>query len=217
MQSCFVDIPVKMDMDNAFRSANLIYRAIEDNDEDKAFIHDKINSDPIIGAQMATASSPARKKGTQDQVKYLSTDALLGVMICLPADPTTEASAAAAHAAPTPIGLVNLGAPRKGALWNRNTTVGIAIARAYQGKGYGSEALNWVVDWAFVFGGMNKVGIGCASFNPGAERLYKRLGFVEEGRIRHDFWFKGEFHDRIELGMLEDEWRKLRSNKKDAK
>jgi RimJ/RimL family protein N-acetyltransferase len=63
---------------------------------------------------------------------------------------------------------------------------------------------------------IHRIRIGCFSYNTGAERLYKRPGFVEEGKIRQEIWFEGEFYDRIELGMLEDEWRELRSEKRHA-
>lgn len=202
-------------MDNAFRSTNLIYRAIEDNDEDRAFVFEKISSDPVIAAQAFAGCTPASKKAANDLVKTLTGDAiLLAVMICLPAKPAEPAEPDQAGVngpgAPTPIGFVNLTAPRRSVPANRNTMVGISLVREHQGKGYGTEAINWAVDWAFVFGGMHKVAIGAGSFNPGAERLYKRLGFIEEGRIRHDIWFGGQWHDRIEMGMLKEEWRALR-------
>ena len=198
-------------MDNAFRSANLVYVAIEDNDEHRAWIFDKIVSDPVTQAQTSGASVPATKKSAAELVKYMANDALLAVLIRLPADPDQ------AGGAPTPVGFVDLQSRCKRAPWNRNSSIGIAIAREYQGKGYGSEAIEWVTDWAFTFGGMHKVTIGALSYNPGAVRLYTRLGFVEDGRIRHDIWFKGEWVDRIELGMLEDEWRTLRGRKQEPK
>jgi len=199
-----------MDMDNAFRSANLVYLAVEDNDEHRAFIFHKICSDPVSQAQSAGVSVPATKKSSAELVKYLANDALLAVLICLPADPDQ------AGAAPTPVGFVNL-TRNKRVPWNRNTSIGISIAREYQGKGYGSEAIEWATDWAFTFGGMHKVVIGATSDNPGAVRLYKRLGFIEDGRIRHDMWFGGQWIDKVELGMLEDEWRALRALKQEPK
>jgi RimJ/RimL family protein N-acetyltransferase len=200
-----------MDMDNAFRSANLVYVAVEDNDEHRAWIFEKITSDPVSEAQSTGARVPATKKSAAELVKHMANDALLAVLICLPADPDQVGGA------PTPVGYVNLHSRSKGVRWNRNCSIGIAVAREYQGKGYGSEAIEWATDWAFTFGGMHKVGIGAVSYNPGAVRLYKRLGFVEDGRIRHDIWFKGEWVDRIELGLLEDEWWSLRGRKQEPK
>jgi RimJ/RimL family protein N-acetyltransferase len=201
-----------MDMDNAFRSARLVYVGVEDNDEHRAFLFDKITSDPVSQAQTVGGCVPATKKSADELAKYMVNDAGLAVLICLP--PELDQ---AGGSKPTPIGFVNLHHARKAVPWLRRTSIGIAIAREHQGKGYGSEAIEWVADWAFTFGGMHKVSIGAMSYNPGAVRLYKRLGFVEEGRIRHDVWFNGEWFDRVELGMLEDEWRELRGRKQESK
>ena len=83
----------------------------------------------------------------------------------------------------------------------------IHICREEQGKGYGSEAVKWGLEWGFLAAGMHRVTIECFSFNEGARRLYERLGFVVEGRKREAAWKNGGWHDKIEMGMLEREWR----------
>jgi RimJ/RimL family protein N-acetyltransferase len=55
--------------------------------------------------------------------------------------------------------------------------------------------------------GLHRVGISCFSYNPGAKRLYERLGFVYEGAKRESLWYDGGWHDKFTLSMLEDEWR----------
>jgi RimJ/RimL family protein N-acetyltransferase len=83
----------------------------------------------------------------------------------------------------------------------------IQICREEQGKGYGSEAIKWVLEWGFLAAGLHRVSIACFSFNEGARRLYERLGFVVEGRAREVVWKNGGWHDSIMMGMLEGEWR----------
>lgn len=85
--------------------------------------------------------------------------------------------------------------------------MGIRIIPEGQGKGYGSEAIKWVLEWGFLVAGLHRVSIGCFAFNEGARRLYERLGFVVEGRTREVAWKNGGWHDCIEMGMLEGEWR----------
>jgi RimJ/RimL family protein N-acetyltransferase len=92
--------------------------------------------------------------------------------------------------------------------------LGISIIDAYQRNGYGPEAINWALDWAFKFGGMHRVGLTCYGFNDRGQRLYERLGFVKEETIRERLWFDGAWHDEIYYGMLESEWGKLRSSQK---
>src|SRR5690606_10714390 len=57
----------------------------------------------------------------------------------------------------------------------------VAVAPAYQGRGYGS-ALLADVGRVFREGGYPRVGLGVTVDNP-ALRLYKRLGFTEHTRL----------------------------------
>ena len=86
--------------------------------------------------------------------------------------------------------------------------------RAHQKKGYGSEAINWALDWGFKQAGLHRIGIDAFSYNHGATQLYERLGFVFEGRKRELLWFNGGWHDWISYSMLVDEWRELRGRGK---
>jgi RimJ/RimL family protein N-acetyltransferase len=196
-----------MDMENAFRSARLVYRAPEENDNDLAFIYEKIILDPVIQAQTICMATLGRKNQAESYLKYVANDTVLGVLVCLRGELPQDSDAKTTD---TPIGILNLRSMGSRAALDRHTKIAIALAKDYQGKGYGSEAINWVVDWAFTFGGLHRVCIESFSFNTGAGRLYKRLGFVEEGRARQELWFNGKFHDRVIFGMLEDEWRSLR-------
>lgn len=80
-------------------------------------------------------------------------------------------------------------------------------------KGYGSEAINWVLDWAFKYANVHKVEIGAVSYNDRAAHLYEKLGFKPEGRRRHVVFVNRQWYDIIEFGMLEDEWEALRQQK----
>jgi RimJ/RimL family protein N-acetyltransferase len=123
-------------------------------------------------------------------------DCFFSVVICIPG--------AGPQVSPIPIGLVSL----KGASPpHRHASMSIRICRGEQGKGYGTEAMKWALEWGFMVGGLHRVSIGCFSFNKGAARLYERLGFVVEGRNRETVWKNGGWHDSIEMGMLEGEWR----------
>jgi RimJ/RimL family protein N-acetyltransferase len=123
-------------------------------------------------------------------------DSFLGVLVCLP-----ESSAPLTT---KPIGYISL---KSSFQQHRNSTMSIQICREEQEKGYGSEAIKWVLEWGFLAAGLRRVGVSCFSFNEGARRLYERLGFVIEGREREAVWKNGGWHDSIAMGMLEGEWR----------
>ena len=190
-------------MADVFRSQRLVYRAIEDNDEDIEFLHSiNLDSEGRINGDKSLLK-PANKTYTQEQANFLRKD-FLSVMICLPI--SSENTSDAASKSLKPIGRIHLWAIEERHRHHRNTNIGISIASEYQGKGYGSEAIKWILNWAFQMAGLHRVGIGGFSYNPGALKLYDRLGFVYEGREREAVWYDGRWHDHIFFGMLEGEW-----------
>ncbi len=194
---------------DAYRSERLIYRYVEETDQDQTFIHEQIQSDPIIFALSDPGMlKPPSRKSSKWLTEQLA-KSVLGFMIFLPA------SASADSQAPTPIGFLVLGwgGPPEGRMHHRSTGIGISLATAYQGRGYGAEAINWALDWAFRFANLHRVSIGTVGFNERAQHLYKKLGFVEEGRQREAHWHDRKWYDLISYGMLEQEWEQLRGDR----
>ena len=105
-----------------------------------------------------------------------------------------------------PIGQIHLNGSSLRTTHHRRTELGLDILPQYQGQGYGSEAIRWALDYAFSRTGMHKVRICAFEWNEGACRLYRKLGFKEEGRNREAMWHEGRFWDVVELGMLDREW-----------
>lgn len=92
------------------------------------------------------------------------------------------------------------------ALHHRSCTLGIMLGSAHQGRGYGTEAINWALDWAFRVAGMHAVRLSCFSFNERAARLYQRLGFVREGVARDAYFFDCKWYNRVLFSILDREW-----------
>jgi RimJ/RimL family protein N-acetyltransferase len=86
--------------------------------------------------------------------------------------------------------------------------IGLWIAPAAQGEGYGGEAAERVVDYAFDELRMHKVSARVFAYNEASRRLFEdRLGFEREGIQRDEVVADGEFHDVYYYGVLESEWR----------
>lgn len=85
--------------------------------------------------------------------------------------------------------------------------VGLDIVEdAYWNRGLGTEALSLWVDYLFQERRFTRIGYSTWSGNPRAIAIGRKLGFVEEGRIRKGCQVGGVFYDRIKMGLLREEW-----------
>ncbi len=75
------------------------------------------------------------------------------------------------------------------------------------GKGLGEEALRVLLGFGFDSRNLHRIWLRVAEYNQRAIRLYKKCGFVEEGRFRHDHYHKGEWRDACWMSILDSEWR----------
>jgi RimJ/RimL family protein N-acetyltransferase len=88
------------------------------------------------------------------------------------------------------------------------TEFGIYIGdRAYLGKGYGRDAVNVLLGWAFRVQNWRRVWLEVLATNERAIRAYRACGFVEEGRLRKQAFFNGQYVDMVLMGLLREEWR----------
>jgi RimJ/RimL family protein N-acetyltransferase len=187
---------------NPFRSQRLTYRSFNTPDDD-AFFH-SIQSDPIaFQNSCASIPRPADLRFTEKIRTSILESSLLFVVICLNPSSTSSPSRSQATTLPfatrsgskieaeivhlEPIGTVYLRLASPDMLHHRTTDLGIDIISKYQGLGYGTEAIHWVLDWAFKSAGMHRVELSVLGWNESARRLYERIGFVEEGRKRACF------------------------------
>jgi ribosomal protein S18 acetylase RimI-like enzyme len=82
--------------------------------------------------------------------------------------------------------------------------LGMAVAKEWRGRGVGSALLAAAVEWAREHG-LHKLCLSVFPHNAAAIALYRRHGFVEEGRRVKQFRRQsGELWDSIEMGLLLD-------------
>src|SRR5438128_4402686 len=80
--------------------------------------------------------------------------------------------------------------------------LGMAVAREWRGRGVGSALLAAAIDWARERG-LHKLSLGVFAHNAAAIALYRKFGFVEEGRrVKHYRRASGELWDALEMGLL---------------
>lgn len=67
---------------------------------------------------------------------------------------------------------------------DQGINIGYALGHPFWGKGFMSEAVTAVVDWAFSMPGVFRVWAVCDLENAASARLLERNGFREEGTLR---------------------------------
>jgi RimJ/RimL family protein N-acetyltransferase len=73
-------------------------------------------------------------------------------------------------------------------------------------QGYGTEAIELLLGYAFEELGLNRVGLSAFDFNDEAIAAYEKLGFAVEGRYRQAIKRKSRFHDAILMSIMKGEW-----------
>lgn len=94
-----------------------------------------------------------------------------------------------------------------GILWNQRVTwVAIAIGdERNRGQGYGKEALELALQFAFHELNLRRVQLTVFSYNQPAIQLYKKLGFTYEGTYREFLERDGKMYDMLLFGLLKKE------------
>jgi RimJ/RimL family protein N-acetyltransferase len=96
---------------------------------------------------------------------------------------------------------------------NRVGECGIVIGeKDYHGKGYGTKAMELLIQYVFDRLNLHRVQLRTFDFNIRAYKSYKKIGFFEEGRLRNAIFENGTYHDVICMGLLRKEW-KLRTKR----
>jgi RimJ/RimL family protein N-acetyltransferase len=71
-------------------------------------------------------------------------------------------------------------------------------------RGYGRDAVQALVSFAFGEMNLRKIRINVFAYNDKARHLLESLGFVEEGRLKAEFFREGAYHDIVILSIFAD-------------
>jgi len=92
-------------------------------------------------------------------------------------------------------------------LVNGSAGLGIMIGEpADRGRGHGTDMLEALVGFGFASLRLERIWLDVYDFNPGARRVYERVGFRHEGVLRHAIFREGRFSDVHRMAILSGEW-----------
>jgi diamine N-acetyltransferase len=90
----------------------------------------------------------------------------------------------------------------------RTTDLSIIIGdKTAWGRGYGTEALHLLLDYAFGYLNMHRVAVGVVGSNERAICFYEKAGFKKEGVQREGYYYNHAYQDFVMMSLLEDEFR----------
>jgi RimJ/RimL family protein N-acetyltransferase len=92
----------------------------------------------------------------------------------------------------------------------RTTDLSIILGEpASRGRGYGTEAITLLMDYAFGALNFHRIAIGVVGFNTRALRFYEKVGFQQEGIQRDGYYYQHRYHDFVMMSILAHEFRAL--------
>lgn len=108
------------------------------------------------------------------------------------------------------IGLIslNLGNPKY-----RIATVWYKFHSDFWNKGYATESLNKILDFAFSELRLHRIEAGCAVENIGSMRTLEKAGMIKEGRKRKVLPLKDGWSDTFEYAVLSTDFKSTNHNK----
>ena len=86
--------------------------------------------------------------------------------------------------------------------WMGFGEIGMMVSADWRGRGVGTALVAAAVDWGRTHG-LHKLALSVFPHNDAAIALYRKFGFVQEGRlVRHVRRADGQLWDLIEMGLL---------------
>jgi diamine N-acetyltransferase len=90
------------------------------------------------------------------------------------------------------------------------TDLSIIISKGeYHGRGYGTEAINLLMNYAFGNLNYNRIAIGVVGFNADALKFYEKVGFKKEGIQEEGYYCNFKYYDFIMMRILKREFVEL--------
>jgi len=85
--------------------------------------------------------------------------------------------------------------------------IGYSLVPKERAKGYGTEALEIMVDYLFLSKDVMRIQAQTDQRNVASKKLLEKVGFKKEGTLRKNFFIRGEWTDDYIYSILREEWK----------
>ena len=90
---------------------------------------------------------------------------------------------------------------------SRMMEISYAIIPTERRKGYGTEAVQLIVDYLFMSRDLVRIEAITNVRNKPSQRVLEKAGFRNEGTIRRSYFIRGEWRDHYLYSILREEWK----------
>ncbi len=90
-----------------------------------------------------------------------------------------------------------------------NVNFRVLLSEKFCNQGIGTEAISLFIKYGMEVLKFHKINLEVFSFNPRAERVYQKVGFILEGVKREEFCYNGKYVDTKLYAMLQLDYNKL--------
>ena len=91
---------------------------------------------------------------------------------------------------------------------NQSCVLGADIHQSFRGRGYAKYMWTLMLERCFDNLLLHRVGLTTAEYNVIGQRVYRNLGFKEEGRLTQSLYRDGKFYDQLCMYLLKEDWDK---------
>jgi RimJ/RimL family protein N-acetyltransferase len=89
----------------------------------------------------------------------------------------------------------------------RFVEIGYDVVRQERGKGYGTEAVQLIVDYLFLSKDVARIQAFTDVRNKASQRVLEKAGFKREGTLRRAGFVRGHISDAYIYGVIREEWK----------
>ena len=88
--------------------------------------------------------------------------------------------------------------------------IGFALVPDERRKGYGTEAIQLMIDHLFLTKDVVRIQVSTDTSNIASRRALEKSGFSKEGTMRKFWYTRGEYRDHYLYSILREEWKEPR-------
>jgi len=89
----------------------------------------------------------------------------------------------------------------------RTMEIGFALLPNARNKGYGSEAIQLMVDYLFITKDIARIQVSTDTENAASQKAVEKAGFIREGTMRKSWYMRGDYRDHYLYSILREEWK----------